>query len=287
MKQQYLLPSLFFFLLLVPSASFVYADEEKYQDESFGYSMNVPEGYLIATPFNDVTIISSEKTNQANGVDSINVLVTRHDGKPLPEMMELVRNDLENFGNEITDETQIKIGSDSGDDSDNDNTAVLIKSYGDNGFPVFYESVIVYHKNLAYFLTVTYTDSDTQETFEEMLESFEFAEDDEFIPQWIKHVSAKWSEGIASDEDFANAMRYMLIMFPVSETTTTTTTTNDYVDNDDSNNVADSVNDDVDRITAFPYWIKGIASSWSQGDIDNKTWKNMLQYLHEKEILIL
>ena len=266
--KQYLIPLLLLFLI---PFSFAYA--EKYYDESFGYSVYVPDKYSIATPFNDVVIFSSEKPNRANGADSINILVTRHDGKPLSEMMELVRNDLVKFGNTITDETEIKFGSD-----DDGKKGVLIKSHKDIGTPVFYENSIAYHENLAYFLTVTYTDSETQKTFHDMLESLEFAEE-HYIPQWIMHVSAEWSEegGGVGDDDLANAMRYMLIMFPVSEATT------DYVDNDP--NRADDDYDD--RTILFPEWVRGIASSWTNGEIDNDTWKNLIAYLYENEIILL
>ena len=270
-----ILPILFL-ISLVPVFSF--ANAEKYQDDSFGYSMNVPDEYLVSKSFNGVVIITySEKKNQANGIDNISILVTKNDGKPFSETIQLVKNDIENFGNTITDEMEIELGGNNTNDDDDGGgggakkEAILIKSYIDIGVPVFFENVVAYHGNHAYFLTVTYTDNKTQKAFHEMLESFDFADDDDdyyFIPQWIKDVSERWTEEKASDEEFANAMRHMLSIVSSAYESITE-------------------EEDNDRAIFFPPWIKEVAASWSQGEIDNQTWKNMILYLYEKGLITI
>lgn len=279
---------LFLFLFVLVPASFAYA-EEKYQNDSFGYFMEIPEEYTVSQSLENVIIITPEKKNNFNGIDSISVLVTVNDGKPFLEMIQLVKNDIQNFGHTVTDEIQIDLGNN--DDNNNSideiqNKATLIKSYtAEIGFPVFSEIVVAYHENLAYFITLTYTEESTHDDFHNMLESFEF-ETDDFIPNWVRIVSERWADEddddeTVSDEDFAYAIKFMLTMSSLEDLKN--------LEEDIHNHTPTSLNNDEDKtvIIVVPQWLKSPTSSWVSGEIDNATWKNMLQYLYEKEIIVL
>ena len=269
----------FVVLFLIPF-SFAYA-EEKYQNDSFGYSINVPEEYTVSQSFHNVVILTTEEKNNSNGIDSISVLVTINDGKSFSEMIQLVKNDIENFGNIITDETQIDLGNDNIDEiGNNQNKVTLIKSYTDIGTTIFFENVVAYHNNLAYFITLTYTDKSIQDDFHNILESFEFAQED-FIPKWIKTISERWANGdkeTVSDKDFAYAIKFMLTMSSLQDLKNL---------EDDVHNHAIPTNNDEGKTVLLPSWLKHPTTSWVNGEIDNTTWKNLIVYLYENEIILI
>ena len=283
MKQQITVIFSVVVLLFIPFSFFAYADEEKYQNNSFGYSVNIPENYSITSPFNDIIILTAEKKNDANGIDNISILVTKNNDKQFSEMTQLVKNDIKNFGNEITDEIQIQLGNDDNIDElgNNHNKSILIKSHtAAINFPIFFENVVAYDENHAYFITLTYTDKSTQDDFHKMLESFEFAKDD-FIPKWIKAISNGWAnnDGVVSDEDYSNAIRYVISTSFSDKTTLEENNLND--------NPSLLLDNNENKTIILPSWLKYPTSSWVNGEIDNESWKNLIGYLYENEIILI
>ena len=294
MKQHVAILSLL--ILFLSSSFFAYAQEE-FQNQSFGYSINIPKEYAVSQSLNNVITITSEKKNDSNGIDSISVLVTAHDDKPFSEMVQLVKNDIENFGNKITDEVQFDLGADNNvvdDIGNNQKNTVMIRSYvTDIGVPVFFENIVAYHDNLAYFITITYTDESTHNDFHTMLYTFEFAQDD-FIPEWIRTVSERWSDddsnnekqnGTVSDEDFAFALGYVLSDDLIQDIIALEENVHNNTIPQNNNN--DDDDDKSKTVVILPSWLKHPTSSWVNGDIDNATWKNLIEYLYEKEIIVL
>jgi sugar lactone lactonase YvrE len=85
------------------------------------------------------------------------------------------------------------------------------------------------------------------------------------IPEWIKDDAGWWAGGSITDDDFKEAMQF-LISQGIIDTTKDTATS--------------STND-------IPPWIKNVARYWSDGNIDDRTFANALDYLIVAGVIVI
>jgi len=97
---------------------------------------------------------------------------------------------------------------------------------------------------------------------------FAMAQKQEIIPSWIKEQGKWWTEGSISDNEFINAIQYMIkeriIVIPPVESGDTSGSPND-----------------------IPDWIKNTVNWWSLGEISDQELVGALQYLIRQGIIVV
>ena len=90
-------------------------------------------------------------------------------------------------------------------------------------------------------------------------EKFELGPQKTLIPDWIKSVADFWVKGNIADDEFIQAIQYLIkikiIVVPVESLDTSTKT------------------------TGVPAWIKNTAGFWVDGNVSDKEFTSALQYL--------
>ena len=103
------------------------------------------------------------------------------------------------------------------------------------------------------------------------------AQSDLNIPDWVKDTALYWAEGSLTDQDFVNALQYLITNGIITIPNAINT---EVIENEPSIDLAQS---DLN----IPNWVKNTALWWAEGSLTDQDFVNALQYLITNGIITI
>ena len=97
------------------------------------------------------------------------------------------------------------------------------------------------------------------------------------IPDWVKNTALWWAEGSLTDQDFVNALQYLITNGIITIPNAINT---EVIENEPSIDLAQSE-------LNIPDWVKNTALWWAEGTLTDQDFVNALQYLITNGIITI